>query len=53
MLVSLFVAGAACDVGVSLVVAGQHLVMLECHLSWQGQHLVMLECLFSWQGNMW
>ena len=30
---------------------GQHLVILECHFSWQAQHLVMLECHFSWQAQ--
>ena len=28
------------DVGMSIFVAGAHLVMLECYSSWQAHHLV-------------
>ena len=34
------------DVGVSPLVAGRHLVMLEFYFSWQAQYLVMLQCHF-------
>ena len=45
-------AGAAFgDLGVLLFVAGQYLVILECHFSWQAQYLVILERHFLWQAQ--
>ena len=43
------------DVGAWLSVAGAHLVMLECHSSWQVHHLVMLQCDFTSRAawNIW
>ena len=36
---------------VSLFVAGQHLVKIMCHFSWQAQHLEKFMCHFSWQAQ--
>ena len=40
------------DVGVLLFMAGQYLVMSQCHFSCRVQHLVMLQCHFFVAGTI-